>query len=148
MSDDLKKEASKEITPRALTQTVKDIVMFRNTSEDTLSAAQVNTIIMERIAGDAHNQVIRMDVDQIETRERAAAQPPPQEADWANSLGFAFQPGAVGKSGKGEGKDDAKGKGNGWGQGRNVLGKVREIEGNTIDQRQGKRQTLEGQRDA
>ena len=115
MSDDLKKEALKEIIPPALTQTVKDIMMFRNMSEDTLSSAQVMTIIMERIAGDVQNHVIRMDVDHVKTRERSAAQSPPQESDWANSLGYGPQQDAVGKCGLGNGKvkDDNKGKGKG-----------------------------------
>ena len=78
-------------------------------SEDALGAAQVKTIMMERIAGDVQDQVIRMEVDQIKTRERAAAQPPPQEADWANSFGYGPQQGAFGKSGKGKGKFDSKG---------------------------------------
>ena len=58
---------------------------------------------------------MKHDVDQIERRERAAAQPPPQEADWANSLDYGCQKGAVGKSGfgKGKGKDDPKVKGKG-----------------------------------
>ena len=51
-----------------------------------------------------------MDVGQIKTRERAAAQPLPQEADWANSLGYWPQQGAVGKSGFGKGKDDPRAK--------------------------------------
>ena len=61
------------------------------------------------------DQVIRMDVDHVEIWERSAAQPPPQEAEWANSLGYGPQQGAVGKSGfgKGKGKDDPKGKGKG-----------------------------------
>ena len=59
--------------------------MFRNMSEDTLSSAQVKMIIMERIAGDMHDQVIRMDLDHVETREPSAAHLPPQEADWAKS---------------------------------------------------------------
>ena len=56
-----------------------------------------------------------MDVDHVETREPSAAQRLPQEAGWANSLGYGPQQGAVGKSGfgrgKGKGKDDNKGKG-------------------------------------
>ena len=68
---------------------------------------------MERIAGDVQDQVIRMDVDQVESREQAPAQPPPQDAEWANSFGYGPQQGAVGKTGKGKGKDDPKGKGKG-----------------------------------
>ena len=47
-----------------------------------------------------------------------------QEADWANSLGYGAQQGAVGKSGKGEGKDDPKGKGKGkdWSKGGLLFG--------------------------
>ena len=90
--DDLKKQALKEMIPPSPTLKVKDIMMFRNMPEDSLNAAQVKTIIMERIAGDVQDQVIRMDVDQIETRGWAAAQPlPPQEADWANILGYGRQ---------------------------------------------------------
>ena len=111
LSDDLKKDALKEIIPPAFSQTVKDVMMFRNLSQDTLSASRVETIIMERIAGDVQDQVIRMDVDQIETRAPSAALLPSQEVDWANSLGYGPQHGAVGKSGFGKvkGKDDNKG---------------------------------------
>ena len=75
LSDDLKKEALKEIIPPALTQTVNDIMIFRNMSEDALNAVQVKTIVMERIAGDVQDQMIRMDVDQVEVREPSASQP-------------------------------------------------------------------------
>ena len=34
--------------------------------EDNLSAAQMRTIIMERMSTDVMNQVIRMDVDNVE----------------------------------------------------------------------------------
>ena len=85
MSDDLKKEALEELIPPALAQTVKDVIMFRNMNVDTLSAAQVKTLVMERIAGDVHHQVIRMDVDQVESREQAPQQPPPQEAEWTKA---------------------------------------------------------------
>ena len=108
------------LIPLALGQTVKDVVMFWNMSVETLSAAQVRTLIMERIAGDVQDQVVRMDVDQVESREQAPVQPPPlQEADWANSLGYGPQQGAVGKNSKGKGKDDPKGKGKGkdWSKG-------------------------------
>ena len=39
LSDDLKKEALKDLIPPALEQTIKDVMMFRNIKEDTLSAA-------------------------------------------------------------------------------------------------------------
>ena len=51
MSDDLKKEVLRQIIPPAFIQRVKDVIMFREMSEDTLSAAQMKTIIIERIAG-------------------------------------------------------------------------------------------------
>ena len=66
LSDDLVKEALKDLIPTALETTVKDIIMFRNLKEDTLNSSQMRTIIMERIAGDVMNQVIRMDVDNVE----------------------------------------------------------------------------------
>ena len=107
--------------PPVLTQTVQDIIVLRNMSEDTLNAAQVKTIIMERIAGNVQDQVIRIVVDQVESREQAAAQPPLlQEVDWANSFGFGPQQSAVGKKGKGKNKDDPKGNGKGkdyWNKG-------------------------------
>ena len=42
--------------PPVLGQTEKDVIIFRNMSEDTLSAAQVKTVIMELIAGDMQHQ--------------------------------------------------------------------------------------------
>ena len=48
-SDDLKKEALKQLTPGALEQCIEDMRMYRNVKEDTLSAAQVRSIINERI---------------------------------------------------------------------------------------------------
>ena len=103
----MKKEALKELIPPALAQTVKDVIMFLNMNVDTLSAAQVKTLVMERISGDVHDQVIRMDGDQVESREQAPQPPPSQEAkcskaEWANSLGYGPQQGAIGKSGKGK----------------------------------------------
>ena len=52
LSDDLKKEALKELIPVALEQCIKDVLMYRNVKEDTLSAAQVLSIITERICSD------------------------------------------------------------------------------------------------
>jgi hypothetical protein len=71
LSDDLKKEALKDLIPKALEVTVKDVILFRNMKEDTLNAFQMRTIIMERIAGDVMNQVIRMDVDQVDDKPPA-----------------------------------------------------------------------------
>ena len=51
-SVDLKKEALKDVIPPALAQTLKDVIMLRNMNDDTLSAAQIKTLVMERIAGD------------------------------------------------------------------------------------------------
>ena len=129
LSDDLEIEALKELIPTALAQTVKDVIMFRDMREDTLSAAQIRTIVMERIAGDVMNQVIRMDVDAVEAAEAVLpAEPPGQQEELANSLGYGPTQGAVGKSsagkgwggkdqtGKGFGKDQ-KGKGKDGGQG-------------------------------
>ena len=73
LSDDLKKEALKELIPKALDTTIKDIIMFRDRKEDKLNSAQMRTIIVERIAGDFMNQVIRMDVDHLEGRVDEAA---------------------------------------------------------------------------
>ena len=66
LPDDLKKEALKELIPTVLEATVNGIIMFRDMKEDKLNAAQMRTIIMERIAGDVMNQVIRMDVVNVE----------------------------------------------------------------------------------
>ena len=58
------------------------------------------------------NQVIRMDVDNVETGKLAAAESPRPAADWANSLGYGATQGAVRKSGFGRGKgNDSKSKG-------------------------------------
>ena len=113
LSDDLKKEAIKELIPPALGQTVKDVIMFQNMNIDTLSAAQVKTLIMERIAGDVQDQVIRMDADQVGSREQAPQPPPSQEAEWSkaewtNSLSYGPQQGAIGKNGMGKSKDDRR----------------------------------------
>ena len=97
--DDLKKEAIKELIPKALETTVKDIIMFRNMKEDTLNSAQMHSIIMERISSDVMNQVIRMDVDNVEgwlhpsapgrvDDAAPAEQPPDYNEEWANSLGY------------------------------------------------------------
>ena len=66
LSDDLKKEALEELIPKVLETTIKDIIMFRDMKEDKLNSAQMRSIIMERIAGDVMNQLIRMDVDHVE----------------------------------------------------------------------------------
>ena len=61
-----------------------------------------------------------MDVDQVESREQSPLQHTPfQEAEWANSLGYGPQQGAVGKNGKGKGKNGPKGKckGKDWSKG-------------------------------
>ena len=77
LSDDSRKEALKELIPPALAQTVKDVIMFRNQNVDTLSASQINFLVMERIAGDVQGQVIKMDVDNVETREQPPQPRPP-----------------------------------------------------------------------
>ena len=75
--------------------------MLRNMNVDTLSAAHVKTRAMERIAGEVQDQVIRMDVDQVESHEQARSQPRPSQeaewskAEWANSLGDGPQQGAI-----------------------------------------------------
>jgi len=123
LSDDLKKEALKELIPPALAQTVEDVIMFRNMNVDTLSAAQVKTLVMERIAGDVQDQVIGMSVGQVESHKPAPQQLPAQEAEWtkaewANSQGYGPQQGAIGKNGKGKGKDEkGKGEGTDWSKG-------------------------------
>ena len=118
LSDDLKKEALKELIPPALGQSVKDVIMFRNTNVVTLSAAQVKIDCgtqCGRRAGPGHPQA--------ESREQAPQPPPSQEAEWskaewANSLGYGPQQGAIGKNGKGKGKDEkGKGKGKDWSKG-------------------------------
>ena len=89
MSDDLQKEAFKEMILPVLGQSVKDVIIFRSKSEDTLSAAQVKPFIMERILGDVQDQVIRIHVDNIETREPPARESPPQEVDWPTAWDMA-----------------------------------------------------------
>ena len=71
LSDDLKKEAYKEMIPGALEQTVTDVVMFRNLKEDTMTSAEMKSLIGERIT----NQVIRMDVDAVDADKPPAAEP-------------------------------------------------------------------------
>ena len=39
--------------------------MYRNVKEDTLSAAQVRSIINERICADVQNQIIKMEEDAV-----------------------------------------------------------------------------------
>ena len=69
------------------------------------------------------DQVIRMDVGQVETREQPPQPPSSHEgewsnAEWANNLGYGPQQGADGKNGKGKGKDEkGKGKGHDWNKG-------------------------------
>ena len=104
----------------ALAQTVKDVIMFCDMNVDTLSATQVKILVMERIAGDVQDQVIKMDVDNVEMRKQPLQLLSSHEgewpnAEWANSLGYGLQQGAVGKSGKGKVKDKkGKGKGKDW----------------------------------
>ena len=104
--------------------------MFRDMKEDNLSSAHMHTIIMERIAGDVMNQVIRVHVDHVEGRFAEAAPdgfspvPPGHQEEWANSLGYSPMQGAVGKNGAGKGYgggkvygNDQKGGGGGGGKG-------------------------------
>ena len=49
MSDDLKKEALKELIPSSLEQAISDIMMYRDVKEDTLNSVQVRSIIDARI---------------------------------------------------------------------------------------------------
>ena len=118
--------------------------MFRDMREDKLSAAQMRTIIMERIAGDVMNQVIRMDVDNVEgwlhpsapgqVDDAALDGLPPvplgYQEELANSLGYSPMQGAVGKngvgkwgSGKGFGKDQKGVGGKGFGKDQKGGGK-------------------------
>ena len=82
--------------------------------EDKLNSAQMRNIIMERIAGDVMNQVIRMDVDHVEGRVDEAPHdelpptPPGHQEEWANSLGYSPMQGAVGKIGAGTGYGGGK----------------------------------------
>ena len=80
-------------------------MMYRNVKEETLSAAQVLSIINKRVCSDVQNQIIRMEVDAVHDSEAPpAAEPPGQQAvDWANSFGYGPTQGAVGKSGAGSG---------------------------------------------
>ena len=119
LSDDLKKEALKDLIPSALEQTIKDVIMFRDLREDTMNSGQMRTIIMERIAGDVMNQMVRMDVDNVEgllipgapgQLDEAAPDglPPVYQEEWANSLGYSLMQGAIGKNGAGKGKGFGK----------------------------------------
>ena len=64
-----------------------------------------------------------MDVGQVETREQPPQPPPSQEAEWSNaewahSPGYGPQQRAVGKNGKGKGKDEkGNDKGKDWNKG-------------------------------
>ena len=95
------KEALKKLILKALETTIKDIIMFRDMKEDKLSSAQMRTIIMERIAGDVMNQVIRMDVDHVEGRVDESVPdglppvPPRHQEEWANLLGYTNASDAV-----------------------------------------------------
>ena len=61
LSDDLKKEALKELIPCSLEQAIKDIMMYRDVKEDTLNSVQIRSIIDARICADVQNQIIRME---------------------------------------------------------------------------------------
>ena len=65
LSDDLKKEALKELIPSSLEQAGKDIMMYRDVKEDTQNSVQVRSIIDARICADVQNQIIRMEVDAV-----------------------------------------------------------------------------------
>ena len=54
LSDDLKKEAFKELIPPALEQTIKDVVMSRDMRRNSLSSAQVKSIIKRRRHASSH----------------------------------------------------------------------------------------------
>ena len=120
LSDDLKKEALKELIPSALEQCIKDVMMYHNVKEDTLSATQIRSIINERICADVQNQIIKMEVDAVHKewayglggKDTLPADPHRQPADeWVHSLGYGPNQGAIGKSGKGYGGGGEKGKG-------------------------------------
>ena len=117
----MKKEALKELIPSALEQAIKDIVMYRDVKEDSLSSTQVRSIIDPRNCADVQNQIIRMEVDAVNDEWAYGPdgkQAPPAdvhaqpEGEWVASLGYGLTQGAVGKSGKG--KDDSKNKGKGY----------------------------------
>ena len=105
LSDDLNKEALKELIPPSVEQCIKDGMMYRNVCEDTLSAAQFLSVINERSCSDVQNQIIRMEVDaEHDSEAPPAAEPPGRQAvDWADSLGYGPTQGGVGKSGAGSG---------------------------------------------
>ena len=88
-----------------------------------MSAAQVRSIITERICADVQNQIIKMEVDAVHDewaygpggKEALPADAHGQPADeWVASLGYGPALGAAGKSGKGYGGggDEGKGAGN------------------------------------
>ena len=98
LSDDLKKEALKELIPSAFEQAIKDIMMYRDVKEDTLSAAQVRSIIDSCICADVQHQIIWMEVDNVEDKKHDKD----EKDEWVASLGYGPTQGAVGKSGKGK----------------------------------------------
>ena len=101
--------------------------MFRDLREGAMNSGQMRTIIMERIAGDVMNQMVRMDVDHVEGLLHPGAPgkldeatpdglPPVYQEERANSLGYSPMQGAIGKNGADKGKGfgkDHKGGGGG-----------------------------------
>ena len=116
LSDDLKKEALKELIPVSLEQAIKDIMMYRDVKEDTLNSKQIRGIIDARICADVQNQIIRMEVDAVQDApaEEVTQEWPTKDAEWVASLGYGPTQGAVGKSGKGKDEPKGKGKGKDW----------------------------------
>ena len=111
-----------ELIPSALGQCIKDVIMFRDMREDSFMAAQVKSIINERICTVLQNQVICVDAEAVHDAEPppAAATSGQQAVEWANSFGYGPTQGAVGKSGAGKGwggnKDQKGDKGRGFGK--------------------------------
>ena len=82
--------------------------MYRNIKEDTLSAAQIRSIINERICADVQNQIIKMEVDAVsdEWAYGPGGKPPPEDSvasewsvkdteEWVASLGYGPTQGAI-----------------------------------------------------
>ena len=87
LPDDLKKEALMESIPSLLGLIVKEVILYRDMKEDTLSYEQYRSLITERIARDVTDQAMPMQVDEVSFRQDG--QHEEQDEDWASGLGTA-----------------------------------------------------------
>ena len=108
LSDDLKKEALKELIPVGLEQSIKDIMMYRDVKEDSLNCAAIRSIINSRISADVQNQIIKMEVDNVEDKPKEKhgeeEEPWAEGGEWVASLGYGPTQGAIGKRLQGQGR--------------------------------------------